>query len=249
MEHLALEDQWLDLVEGSLSEVKSRELRAHLDACSDCQRRYQGLLSAHRRSVQAGAAAAAAKAAPVPSHVAHRVLSEARAAAKPAPRRWLPWVFAPVAAGAAAAALVVSSRIDRPAGRVERADDVRFCLTSLAPAQGMRGPGDALSDAAQRLDERWRRGELEPRAAAVRCAGAERRLEALVDARGSVLLLAIREGDRVEVHLYLDDASEAGSARFDGGAQREFVLPPLPEAAARAELSAPTCGAAPAVRP
>jgi hypothetical protein len=51
------------------------------------------------------------------------------------------------------------------------------------------------------------------------------------------------------IALYREDGSEAGSARFAGAMRREFLLAPLPEPAARAELGAPTCEAETVGRP
>lgn len=258
MDHLDIEERWLDLAEGALPELEARALRVHLEGCPACAKRYGALSAAHLRSLAAGRLASSLGGVPVPSRVAAQVLAGARREAGPSGRGARRWALVPLAA-AAAVAVVFSTRgpswIAAVSGSPEMADatDARACLLELAVSRGGRGPFDPMEEAAAVAAERWRAGELSARVSKVRCAVAaragdgravevERRIEGLIDSEGAVLVLTVREGERVAAHLYGADGREVGAALFVDGVRREFLLPPLSEPLARAQLRSPTCG-------
>jgi hypothetical protein len=240
MDHPAIDELWLDLAEGTLPEAEALAVRSHLAACPACAARYQRLARAHELSARAGRAIrATAEPQPVPNAVARRVLDAARAADGAPPARRRPWALPAFAAVAAAAALVVALRIGGT--RTRDAELMRGTLALLASPSGIRGPEDPLAAAAQDAAQRWRRGELHLQAREARCPGGELRVSALADGHGQPVLIAIRERDRTDVHLYRADGVEAASARLAGPARLEFLLPPLPRAKAQSLLEAPSC--------
>lgn len=245
MAHLDLEERWLDLAEGTLSELEERSLRIHLDGCTACAKRYGDLRAAHLQSLEAGRLAASLEGVPVPSHIVRQVLAAARREARPPQerslRRWALVALAATAAGVAFLSARSAPFFGASAGDPEGDREMSALLQSLAVTRSVRGPGDPVAEAAASAAKRWRACELTSRASTTRCAGVERRLEGLVDSTGAVHLIIERKGDRAALHLYGADGIEVGAVLFVGKGRREFLLPPLSEPAARALLRSPTC--------
>ncbi|HWE22599.1 MAG TPA: zf-HC2 domain-containing protein [Myxococcales bacterium] len=83
IEHSRIDELWLELAEGSLSEEEARPLREHLASCSECGPRYRRLAAVHRASVSVGRTMAAEVAPAVPPQIANEVLDNARRASLP----------------------------------------------------------------------------------------------------------------------------------------------------------------------
>jgi anti-sigma factor RsiW len=245
VDHVAVEEQWLELAEGRLSPLEAQALRAHLETCAACAARYRQLDAAREASVIAGRAAREERGTPaLPRAMRERVFAVARAAAgHPEPRR-RGWTIPGVIALTAAAAVVLYLRAGAP-----RRGDERFMgevLALVASPVAARGPEDELSDAARTAAERWAHGGLHLRGSTKECPGGTVvRVAGLVDRVGEPVLVAIRAGDRTDVHVFREDGQEAGSARLAGTARAEFLLPPLARAEARALLGSPRCPTSP----